>query len=116
MIEHDRDSVRLQGDALSEVWWQGRQWAVTAYGLECRDGTYYIEKQRLMKDIHKQYGWIGHMADKNWIDLEDFTTGYLIALALHGFCLDEQTRMDVLGTYDKSIRKYSDVVVKRWPR
>ena len=32
-----QNAVRNRAEALSETWWQGRQWAVTAYGLECRD-------------------------------------------------------------------------------
>jgi hypothetical protein len=31
--------VRVRGDALTQIWWQGKQWAVTQYGIECRDGT-----------------------------------------------------------------------------
>ena len=43
---------KLFAEPLSGIWWQGRQWAVTEYGLECRDGAYPIavskSKQNLM--------------------------------------------------------------------
>jgi hypothetical protein len=38
--------VRCRGEELSSpIYWQGRQWAVTAFGIECRDGTYVIHKK-----------------------------------------------------------------------
>ena len=36
----------------NEVWWQGRQWSVTSYGLEQRSGNYVIERARLCEQ-HK---------------------------------------------------------------
>ena len=46
-IQMDTDPVESRGDRLGKVWWQGRQWAVTEHGIECRDGTYYIAAKRL---------------------------------------------------------------------
>lgn len=42
-IIHSTLDVENQAENLDEIWWQGRQWAVTAYGIEARDGTYHIE-------------------------------------------------------------------------
>jgi hypothetical protein len=40
--------VHCRGEGLSQpIYWQGRQWAVTPFGIECRDGTYAIEKERI---------------------------------------------------------------------
>jgi hypothetical protein len=67
------DKVAQRGDPLgTPVHWQGRQWAVTPHGVECRDGTYYIEKGRLWESDDTDHGWVHHMAEKNWVDLEDF--------------------------------------------
>jgi hypothetical protein len=60
-LEMSSNPVEGCGEELSEVWWQGRQWAVTAYGIECRDGLYYIEKSRLLEN--QGYSWPRHMAD-----------------------------------------------------
>jgi hypothetical protein len=76
------------GEDLDEIWWQGRQWAVTSYGIECRDGSYHIEADRLFENA--QYGgWPAHMAHKVWVDIEDFCTAWLVAIAMHcpGFTL-----------------------------
>jgi hypothetical protein len=71
--------VHCRGEPLSEpIYWQGRQWAVTAYGVECREGTYVIAKGRIWED-EESYGWVRHMAGKNWPDLEDFAEALRIA-------------------------------------
>jgi hypothetical protein len=67
MIAYDKNPVRDRGEGLSELWWQGRQWAVTAYWLECRDESYVIEKKRLLQDA-ATFGWVAHMGGKNWAD------------------------------------------------
>lgn len=86
MIVADDGAVKLRGETLSEIWWQGRQWAVTSHGIEARDGTYTIAKDRL-RDGHTNehpYSWIGHLSGKSWMDLDDFATAYFVAIAMHG--------------------------------
>jgi hypothetical protein len=46
-IEHSSEPVKLCGEELHEIWWRGRPWAVTAYGVEALDGCYCIERGRL---------------------------------------------------------------------
>lgn len=76
------DEVRVRGEALDEIWWRGRQWAVTAYGIEKLDGTYVAEAARLLDN--PEYPWPVHMAGKNWVDIDEFTTAWMIAIVLHG--------------------------------
>ncbi len=45
-IAYDKTDVKLRGEPLDEVWWQGRQWAVTAHGLEARDGEVYSRQAK----------------------------------------------------------------------
>jgi hypothetical protein len=60
------------GEALSEpIHWEGSQWAVTDYGVECRDGTYPIEKRALWMS-EPEHSWEEHMSEKDWVDLLDF--------------------------------------------
>ena len=70
--------VAVRGEALSDVSWQGRQWAVTDYGIECRRGTYAISKDRLWED-EDTHGWIMHLREKNWVDLPDFAEALRLA-------------------------------------
>ena len=85
--------IRTQGEPLHEIFWQGREWAVTGYGIERRDGRYAIEARRLREDhnggaVDKDgtpvpYTWIGHIGEKGW-DLADFATAFFVACAMHG--------------------------------
>lgn len=76
------DPVPLRGEALGEIWWRGRQWAVTSDGIERLDGTYVIERSRLVE--YPEESWPEHMAGKIWVDVPEFTTAWLVALLLHG--------------------------------
>jgi hypothetical protein len=91
-VVYATNEVANRCEPLSEVWWQGRQWAVTSYGLECRDGTYFIDAPRIGKDLHSAnpYSWIAHLGDnKTWIDLEDFATAFFIACSMHRVSLSK---------------------------
>lgn len=73
------NTVAVRGEALSEpVIWVGRQWAVTAFGIERRDGCYAIEAARLWEEYP---GWThgSHMAWKGWVDMPDFMTALMVA-------------------------------------
>lgn len=75
--------VALTGDPLTgPIHWRGAQWAVTGLGVEALDGSYPIEVARLWED-EDSYGWVRHMADKNWVDLAEFAEALRIARRLH---------------------------------
>jgi hypothetical protein len=67
---------------LHPCWWIGRQWAVTASGLEARDGTYALAADRLLEDL-PDYSKVLHMSEKTGVDIEDYATAFLVACALH---------------------------------
>jgi hypothetical protein len=82
-IELDSTPVRVRGDALDEVWWRGKQWAVTEYGIERLDGGYTIEAADLPGDPN--FPWPMHMSGKRWVeDIDEFTTAWMVAVVLHG--------------------------------
>lgn len=73
------EPVELQGEALLEpIVWQGRQWAVTPYGIEARDGTYPISSDRLWEQ-EDEWGWVRHMEEKTWVDMPDFVEALRVA-------------------------------------
>jgi hypothetical protein len=55
--------------------------------IECRDGTYSIHADQLYeREFDKPRGflnWPRHMAEKEWVDLDDFCTAFCVALAMH---------------------------------
>jgi hypothetical protein len=68
-IQMDDTPIKVRGDTLGTIWWRGRQWAVTADGIERLDGTYFIAAARLVEDI-EGYGWPAHICEKLWADTE----------------------------------------------
>jgi hypothetical protein len=70
--------VENRGERLHKIIWQGRQWAATKYGVECRDGSYAIERARLWEE-DESYSWVRHMAEKDWVDLKDFAEALRVA-------------------------------------
>jgi hypothetical protein len=73
---------------LAEVFWLGRQWAVTLYGLEtiAEPYHYFLEARMLgsLRQGERAYDSMVHMMEKDWLDVDDFLTAYLIALSFHG--------------------------------
>jgi hypothetical protein len=92
--------VRVRGEKLHDVWHQGCQWAVTAYGLECRDGTYAIERTRLLEN--KSHSWIAHVGEKEWVHVDDFASVFFVALALHGYKLTRKQREMMLRDVERA--------------
>jgi hypothetical protein len=64
--------VRVTGERLHKpIYWRGSQWSVTGYGIEARDGTYAIAKDRVWEE-NQGYGWVDQMSEKDWVNLRDF--------------------------------------------
>src|SRR5438034_8289961 len=76
------NTVKNRGSRLSKIIWKGSQWAATAYGVEARDGRYQIQRARLWKD-DLTWSWVQHMAEKEWVDIDDFTEALRIARVEH---------------------------------
>lgn len=91
--ERDRPMINLGNDekihpSLGQVWWKGKQWAVTSDGIETlRTPMYVIEKDRLLEQFkdRQPFPWPRHMNAKDWVDIDEFTTAWLVALVLHGY-------------------------------
>ena len=99
----DRTPVKVCGDPLTQIWWQGKQWAVTKFGIECRDGTYPIEAKDLTYDLDNDtnHGWIEQMRSKGWVDMNDFSTAYFVALSMHGRQLSKEKVRKLKRHYTK---------------
>ncbi len=57
-------------DLTKLVYWQGRQWAVTAYGVEALDGRYHIAWQDL-HDEPARKRLLDQMQDHYWVHFDD---------------------------------------------
>lgn len=107
VIAIDNTPVELRSeDGLHPIIWRGKQWAVTDFGIERLDGTYYISADRLgEKNVGKpDYpAWPLHMAKKTWVDIHDFCTAFLVALA---FFHDEHSlsQPEILDALQMAVR------------
>lgn len=80
--------IKMRGEELCRpIFWLGHQWAVTFAGIECRDGTYWIGRERLWENEGVDeylHGWVEHMEEKGWVDMEDFKTALAFARLIFG--------------------------------
>ncbi|GAB4067985.1 hypothetical protein KHC28_11295 [Ancylobacter sonchi] len=84
MIALDKSEVNVRGDQLGDIWWRGKQWAVTSDGIEALDGTYVAEKHRLLEEI-EEWPWPRQLSEKTWCDSDEFATAFMVGLVLHGY-------------------------------
>lgn len=68
---------------MSEFHYSGSQWRVTDEGIEQIDGNYHIRMEDLEMPIGEG-GWVGHMAEKSWVDVADFKRAFEIANKIRG--------------------------------
>ena len=60
----------MTNDLAEPVYWRGRQWAVTAYGVEALGGRYHIAWCELEDEpAHKKL--LDQMRDHYWVHLDD---------------------------------------------
>ena len=109
-ITIDTRKVPNRGDPLHPILWRGKQWAVTEYGMECLDGLYFIEADRLVES-HPLHSWPEHMATKGWVDRADFLTAWMVALVLlrDRIPADQHDGLDT-GMIEAAIKRSS----RRW--
>lgn len=79
-------TVHVRGEKLHKIIWKGKQWAVTEYGIERLDGTYAISKKEVNEVAISKSNtcWPVHITNKVWVDADDFTTAWLVSIAVHG--------------------------------
>ncbi len=64
------------GELLNPILWMGEQWAVTTYGLECKNGLYFVKRGKDfwypgLTVIEVYTHWYRHLTEKTWVDKED---------------------------------------------
>jgi len=70
-------------DLTQPVYYRNAQWAVTGYGMECLDQTYYFEASRLGEGRDDLPDWPLHLAEKEWVNPDLFLEAFMIALSVH---------------------------------
>lgn len=87
--------------------YRGSQWRVTRKGME-RVGTnefngYFIERDDLTRGVSDvNASWPVHLAQKRWVDLEDFEAAYRAAIGHFGM---EAPNIDEIFAAAREIRR-----------
>ncbi len=95
------------------VLWHGKQWRVTNEGLEttATDGEHVlrIPKAELARGSADLYAsWPVHMAQKVWVDFDDFVKAFLAACVIHGIRIE-----NVFPMVDTARHLHADLELKR---
>jgi hypothetical protein len=114
-IETDTTPVQVRGEPLAPIWWRGRQWAVTTYGIEALDGTYAVDACDLLRGISERDEWVcEHVARNTWVNVEDLATAWIVAIALHGGKADPaQLRKAIEATAGKREIAATEITPRR---
>ncbi len=75
----------MQESLTQPIYHIGRQWAVTGFGIEevpsaAHHAPYYFISKN---DLGRGREWVRHMAEKQWVDVADFTRAFAIAENVH---------------------------------
>ncbi len=95
------------------VLWLGKQWRVTDEGLETTatkgEHVLRIAKTELARGSSDVYAsWPVHMAQKAWVDLDDFVKAFLAACLIHGIRIES-----VFPMVDTARQLHADLGLKR---
>jgi hypothetical protein len=110
--EPDRPGSEIPVDEPDEVWWRGRQWCVTQYGLETRGRPYLysLSVQQIAEVRSTQDGIVAntviHLMEKNWLDVDDLFTAWLVSISLHGLNV---AFVDVQRTFRHALAQRRDL-------
>jgi hypothetical protein len=89
-----------------DIYWVGRQWAVTGYGIQACDqkqkGQFDIEASRIWED-----GVLESMRALNWFNIEDFSKALAVARAKFPEAPQEvaQPKDSVLGLIEAVLKE-----------
>jgi hypothetical protein len=114
------NKVKVKGEPLGKILWKGTQWAVTEYGLECRDGLYAVSHQNMWANLPRAprnqeitkdsvfHYWFVHIRGKDWCDKFD------LYHAMHAFVLlfDQNGRRE--NVFVPILKKEDDDLPRRF--
>jgi hypothetical protein len=96
-----------------DIYWVGRQWAVTGYGMQAIDqrlkGKFDIEVSRLCED-----GLPASLQSEKWFNIEDFSKGLSVARSRHPelagkMALTEKTAREKIAPPEQAVFPLKDV-------
>jgi hypothetical protein len=99
-----RDVV-LIGERPEDVLWIGKQWCASKHGLELRNGLCSVRYRELSKSPHSPQ-IVSAVCENPDVDIDDFATAYLVAVALGGGRLSVSQRAVFFQCLDYARRSH----------
>ncbi len=108
---------------MADTLFENVQWKVTKFGVEAKLGTttphmlgrtstYEFEAKRLLERTERGkeefYDWPLHMAEKTWVDTEQFLEAYSTALKLHAGAYDGKIDDEMLQRSLEEARRITE--------
>lgn len=72
----------MSHDLTQPVHWQGRQWAVTGYGIEALDGMYHVPYAEILEAANGQPRWLQDLCRRYGTDRDDLAAALRVARAV----------------------------------
>ncbi|WP_292505003.1 hypothetical protein [Methylobacterium sp.] len=69
-------------DLTDHVHWQGRQWAVTEFGIEALDGMYHVPSSEIWDDNGRPPGWLNSLHRRYGTDRDDLNAAVKVARSI----------------------------------
>ncbi|MDP4003350.1 hypothetical protein [Methylobacterium sp. NEAU K] len=72
----------MSHDLIEPVHWQGRQWAVTGYGIEALDGMYHIPFSEIPDGSEGRVSWLDDLWRRYGTDRDDLAAALKVARSI----------------------------------
>jgi hypothetical protein len=72
----------MSHDLTEPVHWEGRQWAVTGYGIEALDGMYHVPFSEIGETGERPLPWLEALHRRYGTDRDDLAAALKVARAI----------------------------------
>ena len=100
-----------------KVHWEGKQWRVTDHGLESLPVHYVINAERLGEtnqyDDENFADWPFHVAEKTWLDYQDFLRAFFIALDVHAGKYDPLSNTALGEGLARGLKRHAELLTRK---
>jgi hypothetical protein len=69
----------MRHESIARVHWQGRQWAVTDYGIEALDGMYHVPYSEIRDADAGPMPWLDDLRSRYGTDCDDLAAALQVA-------------------------------------
>ncbi|MER2265309.1 hypothetical protein [Methylobacterium oxalidis] len=76
----------MRHELTEPVHWQGRQWAVTGYGIEALNGMYHVAAEQIWPESNGTLPWLDALCRRYGTDRDDLNAALKVARSTWSAC------------------------------